>query len=481
MRAPGSDSPNARTRRTWAGCLPVAALVAAGAAAADSTFEPRISVGASYVDNIDLASPEEASDEEFVLLLLPGFKYDLQSPRLNINADYTLQALFYTGDSDRNESYNQFDGTATAALVQDYFFLEATGIATQQVIDPSRPVNGSDNIFDTGGNMSDAVTATLAPYFKHHFGQTIAEARYSQGFVNFSGEDSSGNILEDTQQRRVYASWETDPEQPQRFTWKAFYDAQQADYEISPTFRYDQANVELGYAVSRSIRLLATGGYESDLITDSTDGGLDEAFYGGGLELTLGQQHRLRAVAGHRFYGDSYEFAYHYDGRMLKLDGQYADGPMTAAQELALSPLSNNPNPGPISGHDLSRLSSEVYIRKYFNASARLVGRRTTIELRMTDYKRRYLSLDTQDHTTEVGLTFDRKLSSRTDLAAGATWRDFEGRDGESSKDMSYTLGFTRRMTASIIGTLKLSRVERTGNVSRYDVDWIMLSVQKTF
>jgi len=152
---------------------------------------------------------------------------------------------------------------------------------------------------------------------------------------------------------------------------------------------------------------------------------------------------------------------------MLKLDGQYADGPMTAAQELALSPLSNNPNPGPISGHDLSRLSSEVYIRKYFNASARLVGRRTTIELRMTDYKRRYLSLDTQDHTTEVGLTFDRKLSSRTDLAAGATWRDFEGRDGESSKDMSYTLGFTRRMTASIIGTLKLSRVERTGNVSR--------------
>jgi len=36
-------------------------------------------------------------------------------------------------------------------------------------------------------------------------------------------------------------------------------------------------------------------------------------------------------------------------------------------------------------------------------------------------------------------------------------------------------------MTASIIGTLKLSRVERTGNVSRYDVDWIMLSVQKTF
>jgi len=58
---------------------------------------------------------------------------------------------------------------------------------------------------------------------------------------------------------------------------------------------------------------------------------------------------------------------------------------------------------------------------------ARLVGRRTTIELRMTDYKRRYLSLDTQDHTTEVGLTFDRKLSSRPTSQPGqpgATSRD---------------------------------------------------------
>jgi len=148
--------------------------------------------------------------------------------------------------------------------------------------------------------MSDAVTATLAPYFKHHFGQTIAES----ALLARDSSTSAARTAPATSSRTRSSAASTPPGKPIRSSrsaspGKAFYDAQQADYEISPTFRYDQANVELGYAVSRSIRLLATGGYESDLITDSPTGVSMKPSMEVDSSWTLGQQHRLRAVAGH--------------------------------------------------------------------------------------------------------------------------------------------------------------------------------------
>jgi hypothetical protein len=448
-----------------------------------SGFEPRLFIGETYVDNLALVDPNASKQDDFVTQVNPGFNWRVKRPRFYSYVDYTLQSLFYADNSDLNQVYNQLLATATGELAENLFFLEGSAVAVQQVVDPTQPVNIPEKIFDTSGNLTDSYTAHLTPYLRHRFGSgLVVDARYTYGFVKYHELDNTEDLNDSVDQQALF-SLGTDEESPPRLSWKVAYDHENADYENSLPFRYDQASVELGYAATRELRLIARAGYESDLTVDTTDGGLDESYWLAGFEYEAGHGNRLRAMGGQRFFGTTYDVAYEYSGRQLMVNLHYVDGPETAAHELMIRPVTEQAQtPVPISGTDLTVVSSDLYVRKDFEGSMTLTGRRTKIEVHLRDYRRRYLTRDLADEFREAGAGLVRQLTARTDLALGANWSDYEIEDGGGAvDDLNLSVDLRRRITETLRGSLSLGRQERSGDFSQYDANWITLSVTKTF
>ena len=97
---------------------------------------PRISVGTTYSDNINLAPSNEAR-EDFVLQVDPGVSVRKRGGRLDLRLDYTAQGLMYANNSDANTIRNELLTFGTAELFEERLFLDAYGTISQVPIDSS--------------------------------------------------------------------------------------------------------------------------------------------------------------------------------------------------------------------------------------------------------------------------------------------------------------------------------------------------------
>ena len=76
---------------------------------------PRLSVGATYSDNIRLAPTDEA-EGDLVLQVDPGVSIRKQGGRLDLRLDYTAQGLLYANNSDASTINNNLLAFGTAEL-----------------------------------------------------------------------------------------------------------------------------------------------------------------------------------------------------------------------------------------------------------------------------------------------------------------------------------------------------------------------------
>ena len=113
---------------------------------------PRISVGTTYSDNINLAPANEAQ-EDIVLQVDPGISVRKRGGRLDLRLDYTAQGLLYTNNGDANKINNQLQAFGTAKLFQQNLFLDAYGSISQVPVDDSGRTDAG-NLGSTGGMPS---------------------------------------------------------------------------------------------------------------------------------------------------------------------------------------------------------------------------------------------------------------------------------------------------------------------------------------
>ncbi|MEI2772415.1 MAG: TIGR03016 family PEP-CTERM system-associated outer membrane protein [Candidatus Competibacter sp.] len=116
---------------------------------------PRISVGATYSDNIQLM-PDGQTEDDLVFQVDPGISVRKHGGRLDLRLDYTAQGLLYTNNGDANKINNQLQAFGTAEIFQKNFFLDAYGSISQVPINSSSRTD-TGNLGATGGHTFQLV------------------------------------------------------------------------------------------------------------------------------------------------------------------------------------------------------------------------------------------------------------------------------------------------------------------------------------
>ena len=470
-------------RCTHSAVLACGVLGAAGAVHAEVEIEPRISSAVTWTDNIDLGTDQEANESEEIAQIDPGLRITQTAQRVNSYLDYTMQNLFFMGDSDRNKTYHSLDGSTMVEAIRDWFYVEAAVILSQQLVDPSRPVN-NELIFNNE-NVADVKSARITPSLRHHFSAADFEARYTRAKVKYSGLDSNGTPLEDADVDSGRVAL-TSPDEDARFTWGASYDVQRASYDISPDFEYETARLDAGLAVSSTLRLLLSGGLDSDFEENPRGGGLGQSFVQGGFRYRPDSLNEIEVLVGQRFDRTSYEGHWTREGRQLHWSLNYYERPTTEAEQLALRPVGGTGgidmprNPLPDSS-DFARLTSEVFLDRNLNAELVLLGRRTELTLSVEQTRRIYLSSGQNEEGLQASISLLRRLSSRTDLLGSVSRNQGTLRGNGDYEDMIYRLGLTRTLSETFKLSLMGAHVDRHGNVGDYKANWITLRLDAVF
>ena len=276
---------------------------------------PRISVGTTYSDNINLA-PANQAQEDLVLQVDPGISVRKRGGRLDLRLDYTAQGLMYANNSDANKINNLLQAFGTAELIEQNLFLDAYGSISQVPIDSSGRTDvgglgsrggtasgldlfnnidfglpGAAELFGPTGIFSDiALTdnqATahrfgISPYWRQNVGgwaEALLRYRYDNIFYDEEDGINDQQIdrqtdLSDSQIHTV----EVNLASGRRFSaleWNIdyFYQRQKQDEEAINTTddgddRRENVAGQLNYRLNPYWALLAEAGYENNQVTD---------------------------------------------------------------------------------------------------------------------------------------------------------------------------------------------------------------------
>jgi len=292
---------------------------------------PRISVGATYSDNIRLA-PSGQAESDLVLQVDPGVSVRKQGGRLDLRFEYTAQGLLYTQQGETRLN-NKLLGSGTAELYQDHLFLDVQGSISQVPnnsggrVDAGNlglvggSVGGSGSSFATGlfnnlnldlpgsadlfspvglfsdialtGDQTTASSFSISPYWRQNFGgwaEALLRYRYSlTGFNEDRDSESAPNASDGDIQRvelnlksgrRLSAlNWSLDYSHQQQVLQGSSGDDPQQDSGDSTE---ESVKGRADYRLSRRWALLAEAGYENNDVATFQNDNRNGSYWGVG-------------------------------------------------------------------------------------------------------------------------------------------------------------------------------------------------------
>ena len=279
---------------------------------------PRLSVGATYSDNISLA-PADEINSDIVLQVEPGVSIHKQGGRINLRLDYAAQGLLYTNNGDANKVNNNLLAFGTAELYQKSLFIDAYSSITQVPISSqgrvdvgnlglnSGNLNGgsllnfnnlnsilpnADDLFNPIGifsnialtdNQTTQFNFGISPYWRQTFGGCAEMLlRYRYADVSYSSSDNSTDQLSglsDSQINTIEVNLASGARSNVlRWNLNYFYqqqDNQQNDTQDIGNNREELLTGEMKYSFNRAWTLLSKAGYannQSSTYEDNVNG-----------------------------------------------------------------------------------------------------------------------------------------------------------------------------------------------------------------
>ena len=289
------------------GCMVTSAM------AGEWTITPSITVQETMTDNVGLSSTNKQSD--LVTDISPGISIVGSAGATKLNLNYALHGLFYARDSSRNgmDAQNSLNASGTLEVLEDWFFIDATGRIAQQNISPfggSR--SGSVNV-NTNDNATETSSYSLSPYFRGNLGGVANYLlRYN---MSTTTSDSGGAYDADTRELILNLKGVTTLA---NFGWSISASSQDVDYggnsfsgnRFANDRNYESDSVRgvLTYQVSPQFRVSAIGGREAnDYLTRDKE---SHSIKGGGLEWSPTQRTQLSATVEDRYFGNSHNIQF---------------------------------------------------------------------------------------------------------------------------------------------------------------------------
>lgn len=477
MRAEAASRRQPRAARATCLAAAVALAYPLGATAAQWEFTPRVALAETWTDNVELAI-DGLENSEWITELKPGFSLTGEGSRVKLKFDYDLQALWFSDNSDFNDTYHQANGQAAFVLAPESLFLDSFVRLDQQNIDTSGRV-GFSNLFQTG-NRTDAVVFGASPYHVGRYGnwaESLLRVDY-QG-VRYQNTDATTVDIEDSDTQAI-SGWFGSLERARGFSWRTRASYSRTEFEQAREFEYGQAALELGVPVGLRTRLTATAGLESDVQQDPSLGGFDESFWLVGMEWSPDELQSLSLSVGERYYGTSYAASYSRRGSRGSFDLSYTEDPTTAGIQLGDDGIFQ---PGARPG-GAATLDTRVYLSKRLSAGASYELTRSTINARVYSDRRSYEdgSGESED-VTGATLGFDWQAAPRTTVGVSV---DLEQRDFGSTLGhddyLDFSLRIAREITRTLSGALRVGHFKRDSDArEEYSANLVTLSLEARF
>jgi uncharacterized protein (PEP-CTERM system associated) len=473
----------------------------ASLSAASTAVVPRVDVSGTWTDNLGLATTGQQSGE--IWQLAPGLNFSHDSPLEHATLDYEAREIYFTGGPNGDEHNLVHSGTlfSDSKLIPQWFELDLAALRTQSASNPTQPASSNSNYLFPVQNVANRTTGSVEPILRHAFRLFKIDAEYTRSFTHnqqLVGQPQSGVSLANSDNGNARATISSvDAQAP--LTWDAKYQRTQTDYNIPgyPRFLSESAGADLGVRLTTDIRLVADGGKESNPLEGVSAGGLGATYWAAGLDWSPDRYSDLKVVAGHRFFGKSFEAHCWRQSRLLNLQVNYTEMPTTEDAQLTsqslipqqtLQPINIPGQPGFV------RPTPDVFLQKALDARLAITGHLTSIGVAVQSQKRSYITVNgvqvsqsgavgVDDSQRGVSVFATRRIGPLTEAQITASLNKVDLREGGAYgyTDKRLTARLSHRLGAWTSLILLAEHDQWSGGISAYKVNIVTLDFNMTF
>ncbi|WP_294259097.1 TIGR03016 family PEP-CTERM system-associated outer membrane protein [Propionivibrio sp.] len=385
--------------------------VALQVVAGDWKITPTIAVNETATDNVAL---DKTNKNDLISDISPGIRIAGSGGRSKLNVDYQLHDLIYARDSSRNNTQNSLNAQGTLEALENWLFIDASGVISQQSISAFRGATSTSVNTSTNNNTTETSTYRISPYFRGSFGSLADyQLRYNRSTTNTksgpSFDSDTSEWIGSLKGKTVLAS----------LGWTLDASSQTVKFSDGRKNEADRLRGVLSYEVTPAVRLSLIAGREAnDYLTTSKQSHTTKGF---GLDWEPSNRTKISASREDRFFGKSnyFNLTHRTAGTAWKyseskdatvLPTQQASAGLGTFYDLALNICSSILPPGstaaqqaacatallgPIPPNNLvpgGFLSSGVTLQKRRDLSFALVGVRNTVTFAATQTESQSLS-----------------------------------------------------------------------------------------
>ncbi len=293
---------------------------------------PSLGLTEELTDNAAVSGADTGSGKQGDLIstLQPGLAVSGDTQRLQVNLWYTPNIYIYAREGNQDRVAQDFNGRALATLIPQTLFLDLRGFGSEQAIFGGRGPNTIGTLPSNEAGQNYSFSAT--PYLVHRFGTLgTGEIGYSIEQTVQTGSETFGvspNFAlsplfpvpsnQRTTTQNAHAAFVTG-EALGRYNGTALASVTHFDGQgVLANAHRDIFSIDNGYAITRTITLLATGGYENIQYAGTAPLHISDAIWDFGARLTPNADTTLTVRYGHHDGADS-----------LTVDGALAPSPRT--------------------------------------------------------------------------------------------------------------------------------------------------------
>ena len=408
-------------------------------------FNPNITTSGTYTDNVELEASGE--DSEFVIEVTPGFELLKEGGRFQAGVNYFLQNLFYTDDSDRDETYNQLDAYAALEVLRDRFFINADSTITQQIVDPDQ-ASPASNVVDSR-NSTDRRTFSVNPVWQEDIG-SFADLflSYRKAYVDY--DDSRVEGFTEDNELDQYEARLGNLADVRRWGWELFYVNEQEETEdTNLKDEFERYGLQLEYLLTTRFALIGVVGdenndFEREAINEEPDGSYWEA----GFRWTANPRNNFEFRYGDRDFGNTRFLSWNRAGTKLETTVSFTEDLGTDSAIL----FDRDPALNPVENFEQGNLglSDEVFERERFEFESILNTGKGRFTLNIFDEDRKFLSTNEDEESKGGSLVWAWQFASRTSLNTSLRYTQIDSREREEEFDRyRFQTGFVRTLGAN--------------------------------
>lgn len=276
-------------------------IVAFPAFAGDWKITPSIAVNETATDNVALSSTQKKGD--LITDISPGISIDGSGGRSKLHLSYQLHNLFYAQDATRNNTQNSLNASGTLEALENWLFIDASGVISQQSISAFGGATSSTVNTNVNGNTTETSTYRISPYIRGTLGSLADyQVRY-----NLSTTSSKSSLAFGSDTTELIATLKGATTRV-NLGWLLDASSQNVRYDSGRSNEADRLRGVLTYRFDPQFRVSLIGGREANNYLSLSKEA--HTIRGAGFDWAPTERTQISARRESRFFGNSNSFSF---------------------------------------------------------------------------------------------------------------------------------------------------------------------------